>query len=68
MERTLLITANVSVLFWTLVLLLSIDNLISQLVTGMFTCTLCLMIVCVAVWYSGQCKWVLACLVRFYCI
>ncbi len=33
-------------------LLLSIDNLISQLVTGMFACTLCLMIVCVAMWYT----------------
>lgn len=50
-ERTLLITANMSVLFWKFMLLLSIDNLISQLVTGMFACTLSLMVVCV--WLCG---------------
>lgn len=45
-EGTLLITAK-RVCSGKLVLSLSVDNLISQLVTGMFTCTLRLMIVCV---------------------
>lgn len=51
--QTLVITANVSLLFWTLILLLSIDNLISQFVTGMhFTPQYC---VCGCVVHSGQC-------------
>lgn len=35
-----------------MLLLSIIDDLINQLVTGMSACTLCLMIVCVAVWYT----------------
>lgn len=53
MEWTLSITASVSVLFRKLIRLLSIDNLISQVVTGMhFTPPDC---VCCCVVHSGQC-------------